>query len=377
MPGKGGRMVPLPRGRLVGGSSAVNGTFALRGFPEDYDEWAYAGNDDWSFADVLPMFRALENDLDYGDEPWHGDTGQVPIRRYMPQEMSLGARALLESAVAVGHKDVPDHNRPGATGAGALPVNTIGGVRMSTALTHLATARTRANLTVRPGVLIDRIDVNRGQARGVRLADGELLVADLVILAAGAYGSPVIMLRSGLGPAGELGALGIGVQADLPGVGSNLVDHPLASVALPSPAEPRRTARYQTMVTLASPQSNRPDLHIFEAGPFETDSRAARGGAVLGVGLALVKPDSRGTVRLASTDPDAPPRIDPAHLRAPRDRKRMLFALQEARRLARTAPLSELVIGSELAPAPGIGDHDTRRLTAALAGQVWSYHHPG
>jgi choline dehydrogenase len=77
MPGKGGRMVPLPRGRLVGGSSAVNGTFALRGFPEDYDEWAYAGNDDWSFADVLPMFRALENDLDYGDEPWHGDTGQV------------------------------------------------------------------------------------------------------------------------------------------------------------------------------------------------------------------------------------------------------------------------------------------------------------
>ena len=130
------------------------------------------------------------------------------------------------------------------------------------------------------------------------------------------------------------------------------------------------------MVTLASPHSSRPDLHIFAAGPFGTDSRAAAGGAVLGVGFALVKPDSRGTVRLASPDPDAPPRIDPAHLRDPQDRKRMLFALREARRLVRTAPLSELVIGPELAPAPGIGDHDTKRLTAALAGQVWSYHHP-
>ena len=130
------------------------------------------------------------------------------------------------------------------------------------------------------------------------------------------------------------------------------------------------------MVTLASPHSSRPDLHIFAAGPFGTDSRAAAAGAVLGVGFALVRADSRGTVRLGQPRSRPPPRIDPAHLRDPQDRKRMLFALREARRLVRTAPLSELVIGPELAPAPGIGDHDTKRLTAALAGQVWSYHHP-
>jgi choline dehydrogenase len=286
IPDPHGRLIPLPRGRLIGGCSAVNAAFALRGFPGDYDGWATAGNEGWSFADVLPAFCALESDLEYGDEPWHGRSGPVPIRRYGPGELSLGARARLEAAAAAGHEAVADHNCPGTRGAGPLPVNTVDGLRMSTALTHLAAARSRRNLTVLPDALANRVELDHGRARGVRLASGELLAADLVVLAAGAYGSPAILLRSGLGPADDLRALGIETLADLPGVGRNLADHALASVDLPVPAEPRPTPRYQTMVTFASSDATEPDLLIFAAGPFETDPRAIAGAAVLGVCFA-------------------------------------------------------------------------------------------
>src|SRR5690348_11521216 len=162
-----GRSVPLPRGRLVGGCSATNACFALRGWPQDYDGWAAMGNPGWSFADLLPVFRAVESDADFGGD-WHGNGGPVPVRRAPASELSPLQAAFAEAAAAAGHAPVTDHNRPGAVGIGPAPRNVRGGVRMSTALTHLAAARGRPNLTLRADTTVDRVELSGTTVRGIR-----------------------------------------------------------------------------------------------------------------------------------------------------------------------------------------------------------------
>jgi choline dehydrogenase len=372
-----GRCVPLPRARLMGGCSSTNGCFAMRGAPADYDGWARLGNPGWGFDDVLPFFRRLEADDDFGDE-YHGSCGPVPIRRHTRAELNPVQAAFIDAACAYGLPFVADHNRPGAVGVGLMPRNVRDGVRMSTALTYLAGARHRLNLTVRPGAMVDRVETRGGTVQGVRLADGGTVAAGRVVLAAGAYASPAILLRSGIGPAGRLGPLGIGIAVDLPGVGENLVDHPLVAVDLP--ARPGATGpRFQTMATARSqlaPPGGPPDLHLFAAGPFDTDRRASPSGAVFGLVTGLVQPLSRGWVRLRSADPAAPPRIDVAHLRHPDDMKRMTEATLMARAIGRTPPLAQLVAGAELAPGPSVGDADVEGIAASIAARVQSYHHP-
>ena len=242
-PDRLGRCIALPRAQLIGGCSATNGCFALRGAPADYDGWAQMGNPGWSFGEVLPFFRRLEADADFGGE-WHGTQGPVPIRRSVPAELNPVQAAFIEAACAYGLAYVADHNRPGAVGVGPMPRNARAGIRMSTALTYLAAARGRPNLTVRGGAMADRIEVRGGTATGVRLAGGEVVAAGRVVLAAGAYASPAILQRSGIGPAARLRPLGIAVVADLPGVGNNLADHPLVAVDLPArPGPPARASR--------------------------------------------------------------------------------------------------------------------------------------
>lgn len=366
----GGRSVALPRARLVGGCSAINGTFALRGSPVDYDEWAAAGNPGWSFHDLLPVFCDVERDLDHGHEAWHGTRGPVPIRRYKEAELSATASAFLETATRAGHPEAADHNRPGAVGAGPLPVNAVDGLRMSTALTHLADARSRPNLTVCAETLVDRVELHAGRAVGVRLHDGRVVGADTIILAAGAYASPAILLRSGVGPAADLATLGIRPVADLPGVGRHLTDHPLASVDMPVRHTAPSTPQYQTMLTWRRDVADGHDVQVFAAGPF-----GAGDGAVLALGFSCVRPRSRGSVRLRSPGPADPPRIRPAFLEDQHDLDTMLAGLREARRLARTEPLRGLV-RTEIGPAPGIADADTAALASALRRRVTTYHHP-
>ena len=374
-PDDSGRVVPLPRGRLMGGCSATNGAFLVRGWPDDYDGWAASGNPGWSFADLLPCFRDLESDA-VVDEGWHGRSGPVPVQRASYDELSPLQRAFVDSAGAAGHPVVLDHNRPGAIGVGALPRNVRDGLRMSTALTHLAPARERANLTVRSGTVVDRVELSGTRAVGVRLANGELVEAGRVLLAAGAYGSPAILLRSGIGPPAELAHHGIEVRADLPGVGAGLADHPLMGVDLPT--SPGFTGpRFQTLLTLRSAYADPdgpPDLHLFPAGPF--DDAASPTGGVFGIVTGLLSPTSRGRVRLRSADPDDPPRIDAAFLRTAEDVRRMVEATRHARRLARTPPLADFVRGSELAPGPAVADDDEDGLAASIRARVGSYHHP-
>jgi choline dehydrogenase len=212
----------------------------------------------------------------------------------------------------------------------------------------------------------------------VRLVGGEVLRGDLVVLAAGAYASPAVLLRSGIGPADELRALGVDPVVDLPGVGRNLVDHPLVSVNVPVPAEPVARAHYQTMVTWRSDGDNNagngpPDLHLFACGPFDTEGTAdSQQEARLIIGL--VDPASRGRVRLTSADPPAPPHIDLGYLTDPRDAEYLVAGVREARRILDTEPLRSLVSGPELSPSEEVTDDAALR--AKLPQLVRTYHHP-
>jgi choline dehydrogenase-like flavoprotein len=371
-----GRSVSLPRARFIGGCSSTNGCFALRGAPADYDGWAQLGNAGWSFDEILPFFRRLENDADFADD-WHGVDGPLPIRRHPPSELNAVQLAFIDAAKSSGIAYVEDHNRPGALGVGPTPRNARDGVRMSTALTYLAAARGRPNLTIRGDAIVDRVVLDGARATGARLIDGEVIDAGRVVLAAGAYATPAILQRSGVGPAALLAALDIRVVVDLPGVGENLVDHPLCAVDLPTTAD-AVGAKFQAIASLRSQRApdGAPDLHVFAAGPFNVPTTFSPTGRVFGLVAGLVLPRSRGWVRLRSVDPMDPPRIDVAHLCDADDTARMVEATLVARRISRTSPLAELIAGDELSPGPSVNDDDLGGIAESVRSRVASYHHP-
>jgi choline dehydrogenase len=371
------RGIELPRARIMGGCSSTNACFALRGAPEDYDAWASFGNPGWGYADVLDDFRRLENDLDFVD-PLHGSDGLIPIRRHPASELNRAQTAFIEGAVASGHMYVEDHNRPDSFGVGPTPRNARDGIRMSTAITYLAKARSRANLTIRPDTMVDRVEFSGTLAIGIRLVDGTLIEADRIVLAAGAYASPMILGRSGIGPAAELSALGIESLIDLPGVGSNLVDHPLVSIDLPTRPAPG-PSRFQVMTTFHSATADRDgpnDMLMFAAGPFDVGTEDVASGAVLGLVSGLMAPRSSGWVRLASIDPEAAPRIHLAHLTEGNDLERLVDAVIEARRISISEPMQAIIEGTELSPGPAIPSDDREALTEWVRSTVSTYHHP-
>jgi choline dehydrogenase len=298
-PGLLNRSIELARGKLVGGCSAVNAGVTVRGTPSDYDEWAALGNEGWSFSEVLPFFRRVENDANFDNE-WHGKDGYLPIRRDQEPEHS----AFLQACFSLGYTRVADHNAPNAMGAGVWPRNVVAGVRKSAALTYLAAARGRPNLTIRDKTHVDCVLLNNGHVAGVRLAgSGEVIEADRIVLAAGAYGSPIILMRSGIGPADHLHSLKIPVVQNLQGVGQNLSDHPLVRLrfAASTPDRADNVMKLGGLLTLRSSEAVAGyDVHIVSETISLNDP-------FLSIFTSLVKPYSRGSVRLRSSDPDAPP----------------------------------------------------------------------
>jgi choline dehydrogenase len=376
-PGALSRAIPLARGRLVGGCSATNGCLALRGTPGDHDEWAARGNPGWSFAEILPFYRRMEHDADFAGE-WHGQEGPLPIRRYPDAGMVPEQRAFLDACSALGYPAVEDHNAPGAVGAGRVPTNAVDGVRQSAALTYLAAARGRPNLTIRSGAEIDRVLFEGRRATGVRLAGtGEIVPARHLILAAGAFGSPAILLRSGIGPADHLGALGIAVLVDAPGVGRNLSDHPRLALLFEAapPARADELPGCQAMLTLRSSQAIAShDLQIFPWTISAVDRAVSPSGGRFTIHVSVVKPRSRGWLRLRSPDPSAAPLIDPGYFSHPDDMPRMVHAVRAARQLSRTAPLAAVAM-RELQPGPPVSD-SAIDLEAAVRAGVGTYYHP-
>lgn len=367
-----GRVLDANRARIVGGCSATNGAFALRGLPGDYDAWDARGCTGWSFAEVLPFFRRLERDLDFDDD-WHGRDGPLPIRRAAPDEVAPVHDAFVAACANAGFALVDDLNAPGAVGASVPPMNLVDGVRQSTALTYLAAARDRPNLTVRSDVLVDRVELDGDRATGVRLApSGDVIEADHVVLASGAYGSPALLLRSGVGPAAQLRSVGVEVVLDRPGVGTNLAEHPLMPNVFAARTPPQAgRAVVQAMLTAASSTTDGVyDLHVF---PLFNPPEIQGDPPVVVILTSVMTPRSRGTVRLRSSDPRDAPRIDLGLFSDPDDMPRMLDAIQVARRLAATEPLSGL-LGPELIPGTDASDDDA--LAAAVRAGCEIYNHP-
>jgi len=353
-PTTAGREQPFPRGRVTGGSSAVNTTIALRGMPEDYDGWAAAGNPEWAWEKVLPAFRRLERDLDYGDRPYHGDAGPITIRRYRYDEMTPVHQAWLEAAAELGYPECPDANDPESWGAGPHPMNKIGRLRISTAIGYLAPARARPNLTIQANTLTRRLVFKRGRAVGIEVErDGEVSVirGRVVVLCAGALQTPAILMRSGIGKREELEPLGIEVVRDVPGVGSNLCDHPALAIVCrvkdPSILDLDQPI-VQTILRYTAPGSDqRNDLQI------EAFSFSPRGTTLDTFAIAAVLEEVKGsgTLRIASADPHAPPITEQRFCEDERDVKRLTAAFRDALAFTETKAMRS-IIKETVFPAP-------------------------
>ncbi len=292
----------LRRGRVLGGTSWLT-RFAVRGAAADFDAWAAAGTTGWGYADVLPWFRAIEADLDFGDRPWHGDSGPLPVSRYLDMARTPIHEAALAAFAAIGFPVVDDHNAPEAIGAGPLPMSTRDGRRVTGLDAWLPAPGGNPGLAVRTDALVDSVLVEAGRAVGVRLADGSEIPAGWVVLSGGTYGSPAVLLRSGIGPANELRAQGISVRLDLRGVGDNLADHPGVDVDSGWRGDPAGHGPLHSIATFRSSlraPGDAPDLMFWASDPAGDEPRFY-------LDPILLKPRSRGRVQLRSADPtDAP-----------------------------------------------------------------------
>lgn len=341
---------PFPRGRVTGGSSAINTAIALRGIPEDYDGWAGQGNDEWAWDRVLPAFKRLERDLDFGDAEYHGDAGPITIRRHPWDELPETQQAYLEASRALGYPDCEDQNDPAGWGSGPQPMNKLGRLRISTAIGYLAPARVRPNLRIQGDAHLHRVLFEGSRAAAVEVeVAGEVrrVEASLIVVSAGAIQTPPILWRSGLGPRRDLEGLGIEVLADVPGVGANLCDHPMATVQVrakdPTLASPELPI-IQTITRYTAPPSpaypaHRNDLQL------ELLAWSQREGTdgVFSIAAVLEQSYGRGTVRIASADPHAQPLIAQQFCEDDRDTLRLVAAYRDALTFAHTAPLSDLI----------------------------------
>jgi choline dehydrogenase len=270
-----GEAQALYRGKVLGGTGWET-RFALRGSPADYDRWAALGNAGWGWADVLPFFTRLEADADFGAEPWHGDHGPIPIDRYLDRTPGDAVLATREALMGSGFAWMDDHNRPGAVGVGSMPMSSRDGVRCTTVDGYFPT-EPRSNLTIRTDMPVAEILLEGTRATGVRTMGGSTVAAGQVVLCAGTYGSPVLLMRSGVGRAGSLRSAGVDVRVDLPGVGANLADHPGVDLELEVGGS-RGGNQLHTVATWRSSHASdadAPDLMFWIADP-SGDPRPAR-----------------------------------------------------------------------------------------------------
>ncbi|MBO0685469.1 MAG: GMC family oxidoreductase N-terminal domain-containing protein, partial [Candidatus Dormibacteraeota bacterium] len=339
--------LPYRRGRGLGGSSIINGLVAIRGVPEDYDRWAELGAEGWSYKDLLWAFKKLEDDQDYADLPYHGGGGPIPV--YREPESGWGGvdRALRDAATDLGQPWMDDSNAPDSTGVGRLAMNLRAGRRVTTNDAYLEPIRDRANLRIAGGSQVDRVLFSGSRAIGVRLAGGRehlLAPGGEIILSAGAVHSPAILLRSGIGPAAELQALGAEVVVDLP-VGLGAQDHAVCAVDMPVPMSAMECVgnrptnvvlRYSTGIG----EGGRNDIAVLAANHNFWFSKPTAG-----VLVNLNHCFSRGRLALRSLDPAVEPHMELNLLHDERDRLRMQEALRRADELIRHPAFQEIALG--------------------------------
>jgi choline dehydrogenase len=346
------RTLPFARGRVVGGSSAVNTAIALRGVPEDYDEWASLGNPEWAWEKVLPYFIRLENDLDYPDRPYHGSSGPLPIRRHTRGELVPFQAACLDAFAEIGEKRgyvaCADHNDPDGTGYGPHPMNKRGNLRISAALAYLTSeARRRPNLTIRADTDVRRVLVKDGAAVGVEVrADGviESISARQVVVSCGAIHSPAALVRSGIGPTTVLERLGVGPVQALEGVGQHLMDHPAIGPTLypkDGVASFDDPVIQTTMRYTAKGSSDRNDMQL-EPLSF---MHITGGRLLTGLAACVFKSYSTGRLAFDSADIDANPRVVMDYLSDERDYDKLMDGLSRAMELTETNAIQAVCDG--------------------------------
>ncbi|HWM48280.1 MAG TPA: GMC family oxidoreductase N-terminal domain-containing protein [Xanthobacteraceae bacterium] len=398
----GGRAILMPHGRTLGGSSAINGMVYMRGHPRDYDEWAAMGNAGWSYDDVLPYFRRSEHNETFRDPKFHGQGGELNVT--MPAPLNGMVEVLLAAAQQLQIPLRDDFNGGEQDGFGLRQVTQKNGRRVTAATAFLDPVRGRRNLKVVTGAQAERVIVRDGRAIGVMLVRDdhrELLRARReVVLCAGAISSPLILMRSGLGPASELQRHGVEVVRDLPGVGANLQDHVAAGVkwssrsarpygislrALPAIAWGAleyalfRRGLFTSNIMQAGgfvrtdPALARPDIQF----SFMPALRNARGGPTLGHGYLLnaflLRPKSRGSVRLSGPSLAHAPLIDPKFLSEPDDVAVLLRGVKLARRIL-AAPAFAPYGKAELSPGPQVSDD--RALEQVIRATAATAYHP-
>jgi choline dehydrogenase-like flavoprotein len=339
---------PYPRGRGVGGTSAINGRIALRPPLDEFDAWEAAVGSEWSRERVLESFIAMEDDELYGEEPYHGQGGPNPIIRQTEAQWSSIDEAMHDAGRELGRPWHPDCNAPDATGISYNAFNGRDGARLSAADVYLEPARDRENLTIQGDALVDRVLFDgAGRASGVRALIGGRLVdieAGEVIVAAGAIHSPAILQRSGIGPADVLRAAGIEPRVELP-VGEGLHEHPAVAVALPADPgayRPPRLMAWALMVRYSSEQcgADANDILISSFAPASIEQFP-----FIVFGGELMRSYSNGTVRIRSADPAQNPEIDLRMLSDRRDMERMKTMLRLTRELIAAPAVARLASG--------------------------------
>jgi pyridoxine 4-oxidase len=375
--GTAGRVHAWPRGRLVGGSSCLHAMSHVRGHAADFDAWAEAAGPAWGHEALLPFFLKSERFLGPAS-PAHGTAGPLPVR--LPdEELHPLARAFMAAGEAAGHGYSGDH-AVRLDGAAPNSLTIKNGRRVSLADAYLRDAQARPNLEVLTGLMVDRVVFRGNRAVGVECRDrsgSATLYADRVVLAAGAVASPLILMRSGIGPADELASFGIAVLLDQPEVGANLHDHLLGGnvYAARRPVAPTRTQHSESMMYLADKPFGQPRLVVGCAVvPIAGEGFAGiRMGEAFTLLFGATKPRSRGRLRLGGRDPGAAPVIDPAYLAEEADRRAMRDALLAARGIASMPPLADWR-GEELLPGPPI--RSDRDLDDFIARAAFTHHHP-
>ena len=372
------RQIPVPRGKVMGGSSAINVQAYIRGVPEDYDAWAALGNDQWSFVNLLPYFRRSENDLDVRDD-FHGTDGPIPVRRHKRQAWHLDQEAFFQACLAEGFPESWDQNNPDSVGVGPFPMNNPDGIRMSTALTYINPNRHRLNLTVRSNVLARRLVFDGKRATGVEVESGDdtfLVEGEEIILSAGAVGSPHLLMLSGVGPADQLNGAGISLVSDSPGVGQNLRDHPLVFTRYRVPEtyhlDPNAPWAQICLRYTADGSTSRNDMMILPSSCsptlFEDPPEAA-----VRIGCGLELPVGSGELTLVSKDPDIQPLINYCYFEEPWDLQRMREGVRLAVRLAEHQAYRGIVL--ERASPTDLDLASDDALDAWLMANVSSFQH--
>ncbi|QDZ14655.1 GMC family oxidoreductase [Humibacter ginsenosidimutans] len=378
-----GRRLHLPRGKVLGGSHALNAMIWVRGAHSDYDHWASLGNEGWAWNDVLPVYRDIEafsggaSTLPGADE-LHGFEGLLPVTDAYPLEPIQAS--IVQAAVQEGLEVNPDYNGDRLDGIAQEQVTLVDGHRVNTWTAYLKPVRDSVDL--RTGCDVHSVIVEDGRAVGVRYrADGELreVRADEVVLAAGALGSPAILLRSGIGPAQELDAVGVGVVVDAPGVGKNLHDHLLSPVIFRTEAKPVGAPTPGVSVTQthlfwrSTPEQEEPDTQpINFSVPMYGEDLEPAGDDGFSLMAGIVRPASRGELTLTGPGLDDPLNVDLQALTEPEDVASLAASVRQCRRIGAQPALAEEWGAVEVYPGAGVSDDDVEEYVRRT---VVTYHH--